>query len=460
MRFIKFLTVLFFSFLSTQFALAQGGYEDLLYQEVEVENPVYMPVLGIGAGVINYYGELKNDVQNLIQGQPSYRINLYQYLDNKHYWKVNANVILGNISGYERSFTDLSKNMNFESSIFSGGVNIEYSFGNIYKGGRKIVPFISLGVDYLEFSSKTDQIYEQKDDAGNVIFTGDYMYYSDGTVRVRDLSLDEERIVSRDYVYETDLRKLNPYGIEDFKTSSYAIVADAGLDFKVSERVALRLATSLHYTGTDELDGNSYENTIGEKGDALKDMFSFTYVSLNIDLFSEAKVKRMEVLFADVTGDFDYTLIADGDRDGILDLADNCPDTPAGVPVDSLGCAKDDDNDGVPNYMDKEQFSNKGAIVDEFGAELSPNKIRESLLQELAAVDRDNVYMMPVGSGWSKYNDMNVTEVPEKFKKLDTDGDNYISFDELLEAINGFFDEDSGFEPEDIYELNDFFFAQ
>ena len=228
----------------------------------------------------------------------------------------------------------------------------------------------------------------------------------------------------------------------------------------MSERVALRLATSLHYTFTDDLDGVSSKNTVGRIGDAANDMFSFTYVSLNIDLFSEAKTKMIENLFADVTGDFDYTLIADSDRDGYLDLADDCPDTPPGVPVDSLGCPHDDDKDGVPNYIDKEQFSNKGAIVDEFGAELSPNKIRESLLQELAAVDRNNVYMMPVGTGWSKYNDMTVTEVPEKFKKLDLDGDNYISFDELLEAINGFFDEDSGFKPEDIYELNNFFFAQ
>jgi hypothetical protein len=463
MRFIKFLTVLFFTFLSAQLVFAQGGYEDYLFEEVEVENPIYMPVIGIGAGVINYYGELKNDVKNLIQGQPSLRFNLYQYLDSKHYWKVNVNVTaLGKISGYERSFIDTTMNMNFEASLFSIGMNIEYSFGNIYKGSRKIVPFISLGAEYFEFRSKTDIIYVDKDDAGNVLFSGNYKYYPDGTIRVRDISQDEERLVSRDYVYETDLRQLNPKGIPEkyYKTSTYSIVADVGLDFKVSERVALRLATSLHYTGTDALDGNSYYNTIGEKGNAANDMFSFTYVTLNLDLFSEAKVKRMEVLFAEVTGDFDYTLIADDDRDGVLNLVDDCPDTPAGVPVDSLGCPHDDDKDGIPNYIDKEQFSNKGAIVDEFGAELSPNKIRESLLQELAAVDRSNVYMMPVGTGWSKYDDMTVTEVPEKFKKLDTDGDNYISFDELLEAINGFFDEDSGFKPEDIYELNNFFFAQ
>jgi Ca2+-binding EF-hand superfamily protein len=449
MRLYKFLPLLIVLFLSAPIVFAQGGYEDLLYQEVEVENPVYMPVLGIGAGVINYYGELQNDYRNMIQGQPAYRINVYQYIDNKHFWKININATFGNISGYERSFEDTSKNLNFKSTLFGVGLNVEYSFGNIYKGERKIVPFISLGGEYISFSSKTDIVYKE-----NGVALGNYVYYPDGTIRVGD------RLVSRDYDYETDIRSWNPYVREDYDPSSFSIVADLGLDFKVSDRVALRLATSLHYTFTDDIDGVSFENTVGRIGDTKMDMFSFTYVALNIDLFSEAKTKMIESLFADVSGDFDYTLIADDDRDGVLNLADNCLETPTGVPVDSVGCPHDDDNDGVPNYIDKEQFSNKGAIVDEFGAELSANKIREGLFMDLTAVDRTEVYMMPVGLGWSKYSEMTNVEIPEKYKKLDQDGDGYISFDELLDAINEFFDFDSEFNTEDIYDLNNFFFAQ
>lgn len=454
MKLYKFLPVLLVLFLSAQIVFAQGGYEDLLYQEVEVENPVYMPVLGIGTGVINYYGELQNDFSNMIQGQPALRVNVYQYIDNKHFWKVNINATVGNISGYERSFEDTSKNLNFKSTLFGVGLNVEYSFGNIYKGERKIVPFISLGGEYISFSSKTDIVYVEKDQNGNVIFTGDYKYFPDGTIRVGD------RLVTRDYDYETDIRSTDPFGRGDYTPSSFSIVADLGLDFKVSNRVALRLATSLHYTFTDDIDGVSFENTIGRIGDTKMDMFSFTYVSLNIDLFSEAKTKIIENLFADVSGDFDYTLIADDDRDGVLNLVDDCPETPVGVPVDSVGCPYDDDNDGVPNYIDKEQFSNKGAIVDEFGVELSANKIREGLFLDLTAVERTEVYMMPIGLGWSKYSEMTNIEIPEKYKKLDRDGDDYISFDELLDAINGFFDFDSEFNTDDIYDLNNFFFAQ
>lgn len=449
MKLFKFLPLLLILLFSTQIAFSQGGYGDLLYQEVEVENPVYMPVIGLGAGVINYYGELKNDYSNIIQGNSSFRFNAYQYVDSKHLWKININATLfGSISGSERSFVDTSKNANFETEFFAAGLNVEYSFGNIYKGKRKIVPFISLGVEYLmNLSSKTD------------IKTGGgdrYQYYHDGTIRVGD------ELVVRDYIYETnfDFDEWNPYGnSKEFSTGTPSIVVDAGFDLKISDRVALRLASSLHYTFTDDIDGISKTNTV-RVGDAQNDMFSFTYVSLNLDLFSESKTKIIESLFLDVSGDFDYTLIADDDRDEVLNLVDNCPETPVGVAVDSVGCPLDDDNDGVPNYKDKEQFSNKGAIVDEFGAELSANKIRESLYQDLDAVSRREVYMIPIGMGWSKYTGMTDLYIPEKFKKLDSDGDSYISFDELLEAISGFFDFKSEFTTEDIYELNNFFFAQ
>ncbi len=446
MRLKKFLPLIIIFAFASQFAFSQGGYEDLLYREVEVVNPVYMPVIGIGTGVINYYGELKNDYANLLQGQPSFRLNVYQFLDNRHYWKANLNLVYGTLSGYQRSYSDPALNANFETELLTVGLNVEYSFGNIYKGEKKIVPFISLGAEYIaNFTAKTDLMRDGEF----------YEYHSDGTIRIGD------RIVTRDNKYETNINSLNPYQYPDDynnQTSSYAAVVDAGFDFKVSNRVALRIASSFHYTFTDDLDGIHKENTVGVQGDDQNDMFSFTYVSMNIDLFSSPKTIRQDLLFAEV--EFDAVMFSDSDRDRITDFADECPDTPRGVVVDSVGCPLDGDNDGVPDYIDKEQFTPKGVIVDEFGAQMSANKIREGLFQDLAAVDREEVYMVPVGMGWSKYSEMTTVEIPEKYKKLDKDKDNYISFDELLDAINGFFDFDSEFTTDDIYDLNSFFFAQ
>lgn len=44
---------------------------------------------------------------------------------------------------------------------------------------------------------------------------------------------------------------------------------------------------------------------------------------------------------------------ADSDGDGVIDPNDKCPNTPAGVKVDAVGCPLDSDGDGVPDYLDK-----------------------------------------------------------------------------------------------------------
>ena len=62
---------------------------------------------------------------------------------------------------------------------------------------------------------------------------------------------------------------------------------------------------------------------------------------------------------------------ADTDQDGVPDRRDNCPDTPAGAPVDAKGCALDSDEDGVPDYKDQCPSTPKGAKVDDNGCKLA-----------------------------------------------------------------------------------------
>lgn len=63
----------------------------------------------------------------------------------------------------------------------------------------------------------------------------------------------------------------------------------------------------------------------------------------------------------------------DNDNDGVLNADDQCPNTPAGTPVDSLGCALvdgDDDADGVLNSVDLCPNTPSGAMVDANGCEI------------------------------------------------------------------------------------------
>jgi len=57
----------------------------------------------------------------------------------------------------------------------------------------------------------------------------------------------------------------------------------------------------------------------------------------------------------------------DTDGDGVLDDKDKCPNTPAGVAVNEIGCPPDTDGDGVPDYKDKCPDTPKGQKVDENG---------------------------------------------------------------------------------------------
>jgi OOP family OmpA-OmpF porin len=62
--------------------------------------------------------------------------------------------------------------------------------------------------------------------------------------------------------------------------------------------------------------------------------------------------------------------VRDSDGDGVPDDSDQCPDTPKGVQVDSVGCPLDSDGDGVPDYLDKCPGTPRGAPVDSDGCPL------------------------------------------------------------------------------------------
>lgn len=59
--------------------------------------------------------------------------------------------------------------------------------------------------------------------------------------------------------------------------------------------------------------------------------------------------------------------LKDEDRDGVLDIYDNCPNTPAGLPVDTCGCPLDTDGDGVYDYLDRCGDTPNGVVVDTCG---------------------------------------------------------------------------------------------
>lgn len=63
-------------------------------------------------------------------------------------------------------------------------------------------------------------------------------------------------------------------------------------------------------------------------------------------------------------------MLVDGDKDGIPDASDRCPNTGLGVSVSSDGCPLDSDNDGVYDSSDRCAATPVGAKVDEKGCRI------------------------------------------------------------------------------------------
>jgi hypothetical protein len=429
----------------------EDEFERMLLEEVEVENPVYKPVIAFGLGTFNYMGDVNDFYTGMFGAQPGYKFNVSTFIDNRRNYRLNFFLLYGKLSGNERSFTDLERNLNFESEIINFGINFEYTFNHFFRTDRKITPFFSAGIESFQFNSKADL----HDSQGRR-----YNYWSDGTIRSHpenSLHAHESVVLQRNYIYETDLRRANIDELGDYPQISFAVPVDYGLDFKVSERVNMRVGSSMHFAFTDMIDNVSSQGK-KIKGNGRFDRFSYSYVTFHLDLFSDPKTIIVERLFADV--EFDYTLIEDEDNDGVFDFYDNCPNTPPGVEVDEFGCPIDSDGDGIPDYLDLEPNTRPGAFVDEYGREIPPEKLIELLGRSEAAISRSEAGMLTSLSAYRYTARRSFSGIPAKFIFLDKDGDGYISFDELIGAIDIFFDGESAMTVDDIYELNDFFFSQ
>ena len=430
----------------------EDSFDELLKERIIIENPIYKPIIGFGAGVLNFYGDVRNNHINPVIGDNAYKVNISAFLDRNRYYKINFFLIYGAITGNTRSISDLADNLNFKTDIVDIGVSAEYSFDHFIRKRKWIRPFVSLGLENLQFTPKGDL----RNSEG--IF---YNYWSDGTIRDIPESLGATQpstLLYRNYIYETDLRtwEKNNYGLGNYGKNAFSIPLDAGLDFKISDRISCRLGTSLHFTLTDYLDNVSSKET-HIKGDARNDIFAFNYFTVQLDLFSQPKEQIIERLFVEL--EFDDIMFGDEDGDFVLDPVDDCPGTPLGVIVDARGCPLDTDNDGVPDYLDKEPDTAPGAWVDQHGVTLSEEDFMQILAERENAMPRDyvNDYFETIGKGYVRTT---ITEIPDKFKAIDTDNDGYISFDELLQAIDNYFDYKLDFTVEDIYELNNLFFAQ
>ena len=457
-------------------------YESMLTKEVEVLNPVYKPVIFGGAGIIHFLGDIRYPGSSPLMGKEAYKAGISIPFGKKNNFKWNVFVLFGgSVQGHnfdisrqiqskpellslDNDLNPIYHNSSFKTDFLEIGVSAEYNFGHLFGKNKRFRPFVSVGISPLQISgTNTNAIHSD----GTY-----YHYWDDGTIRnlaQTNPNAFKAEIIKLENNYEQNFATDEYYKKLDldlkYPTTTVVIPIEMGFDFHLSYRMNLRVATSLHYAFTDLLDNFNYD--IAKKLDVPNpekysgnDMFMFTNFSLNFDLFSDPEMMKVELLFADITDAFDYeVMLADQDRDQVFDWLDECPDTPLGVAVDSLGCPFDSDGDGIPDYLDKEPNTPAGAIVDENGVQISPETLAQ-MFSKPTAVKREEAKMMPIAPIWTRSISFTPGVIPEKFKEVDKDGDGYISFQELMTAIESFFDGSLSLSVEEIYELNNYFFSQ
>ena len=106
------------------------------------------------------------------------------------------------------------------------------------------------------------------------------------------------------------------------------------------------------------------------------DFINYTHIRLNFNIGQREGVREplyWASPFQDIMTDIAELKarpkldLTDADGDGVVDMWDKDPSTPAGARVDASGTALDSDGDGVADYQDKEPYSPPGYTVNAEG---------------------------------------------------------------------------------------------
>ena len=331
----------------------------------EEQGIIFTPTVSLGVGMLTYYGDISREYKanNPITNRLAYRLQVSQPITN--YLHLNFNLWRGTVSANERS---VERNLNFESTLTSGGFGLEYDFSNFIKKEKiTFQPFISVGFEAMDFLSKTD-LYDS--------FGNDYYYWEDGTIRnlpESDPDAGNSIRVQRDYIYETDIRELNADGFGDYDEYTFAFPVSLGFKLHLSNHVLFKAGATYLFTNTDLIDGVTSDSRGIRAGDDMNDQFLFSHFSLSYD-FSRSD---QPVYDKEAAAEVDALMKADNDSDGVSDFIDKCADTPSGADVDEFGCPLDGDNDNVGNYKDQELNSSPNAIVDTSGVTYTDERLMD-----------------------------------------------------------------------------------
>jgi hypothetical protein len=407
-----------------------------------------LPSIAIGAGILSFNGDVGNGVNlssfSRIRG--GYNLTIEERIGK--YFGVSLNGLYGKLSDSDRG---TKSNLNFQSTIMQGDLNLVIHLDNdlIFSRTSVFAPYIFGGIGYLKFDPHGDL----KDKNGV-----NYNYWADGTIRnlsETDPLAASATLIQRDYTYETKLTD----STTNYSRGALSVPVGIGFNLKVIRNLSVNVGATYYLTFTDWID-----NFKAGKND------KYLYANVSIQYNFGKDADDSNPIYNSV--DFSALDKLDTDGDGVNDGDDRCPGTPKGVKTNSHGCPDDNDEDGVPDYKDKELMTKHNALVDENGVTITDKMIADeqakfdSLATERSELFNENPslsYLKEVEAKSTearKNNTGNTNAIPLALRSADKNKDGFITTDEISAAIDAFFEGDSDFTVEKLNDLIDFFFEQ
>ncbi len=235
---------------------------------------VLQPLLGIGTGLLSYFGNVNapvSKVQNPMTSRIGYDLQYSQKLNPV--MEFNLYALFGQLCVNTRS-SDM--NWNFLSSIEGGGARLIFKL----LPKQNLTPYILTGVESFEFLTKTS-LYNNQGTP--------YYYWSDGSIRSLPQSSPMASSATQlqwNYNYSSDMRSLNIGNTGKYQTQTFAIPLGVGFMFHLCNNADFMIGTTLNYTFTNHIDGLG-DSTGGRK----HDMFFMTSFGLRFDLSKNRKTK-------------------------------------------------------------------------------------------------------------------------------------------------------------------------
>lgn len=336
-------------------------------------------------------------------------------------------------------------NLNFRTSLFSQRLSFEYNFYPLLKPdaqGRQLIrPYVGVGFGALLFRSKGDL----KDEHGTA-----YQFWSDGSINAEaegTVDATEATPLTRDFVYETDLRDANLDGLRKYPQLAFTMPINAGIRFQVSKNVGLNASFAYCMNFTDMLDNVSTSGTGERQGKAGNDNHLFGSIGLTVFLGNTrpsakpAKPSKEELAAAKA----EEKRIKQEQKEQEKKAAAETAPTPTQETTESSEQA---DTESVDEPSESVTKTEEARPTDN-------TQVTERV--EQPSSDKKPVDLTAITS-------INIQDVPPKetatFHWADLDNSGMITPDEVLHFIDQLFEGEGERSVEDIQNLIDYYFDQ